>query len=148
VKLGFFLVLAGLVVAASLGAFGDLHLDTPDADQQKATETACLHAAGFDVKDDVPSGGGPGNIAPEWELEVLAKSDQEHLAWVFLFNDEDSAKLDADRQKTFAEDDPPPKGVTIEQRGPEVLRLYADAEQEAQIRGCVDKAIKPPPKKK
>jgi hypothetical protein len=38
--------------------------------------------------------------------------------------------------------------VTIEQRGPEVLRLYADAAQEAVIRGCVDKAIKPPPHEK
>jgi hypothetical protein len=147
IRLVAFLVMAALVVAALFGAFGDLN--TPDADQQKATETACLHGAGLDVKDDVPSGGGPGGVAPEWVLEVLAKGgDHEHLAWVFLFNDADSANLYADRAKTFAEDDPPPKGVTIEQRGPEVLRLYADAAQEAVIRGCVDKAIKPPPKKK
>jgi hypothetical protein len=147
IRLVAFLVMAALVVAALFGAFGDLN--TPDADQQKATETACLHGAGLDVKDDVPSGGGPGGVAPEWVLEVLAKGGaHEHLAWVFLFNDKDSANVFAGTEKTFAEDDPPPKGVKIEQRGPEVLRLYADPAQEADIRGCVDKAIKPPPNKK
>jgi hypothetical protein len=136
-----------LTVAAFLGVFGDLHLDAPDADQQLKTETACLHGAGFDVKSDVPEFGR--SLAPTWEVEVLAKgADHEHLAFVFLFDDADTANLYFERSKTDAEDDPPPKGVKIEQRGTEVLRLYADAAQEAVIRGCVDKAIKPPPHKK
>ena len=145
IKSALVLVVAVLVVATLLGAFGNL--DTPDADHQKATETACLHGAGLDVTSDIP----PyirGGVTPGWRLEVLAKGDHEHLAWVYLFDDADSAKDYAAEQKSFAEDDPPPEGVTIEHRGPEVLRLYADAEQEAVIRGCVDKAIKPPPDKK
>jgi hypothetical protein len=145
IRVGFFLVVAALVVANLLGAFGGL--DTPDADHQKATETACLHGAGLDVTSEIP----PyirGGVTPGWRLEISAKEDHEHLAWVYLFDDENSAKDYADEQKTFAEDDPPPKGVKIEQRGPEVLRLYADAAREAAIRGCVDKAIKPPPAKK
>jgi hypothetical protein len=75
-----------------------------------------MHGAGLDVRYDVPSGGGPGGVAPEWVLEVLAKGrDHEHLAWVFLFNDKDSANLCAGWERTFAEDNPPPKGVKIEQ---------------------------------
>jgi hypothetical protein len=145
IRFAFWLVVAALVVATLFGAFGGL--STPDADHQKATETACLHGAGLDVTSDIP----PyirGGVTPGWRLEVLAKGGHEHLAWVYLFDQEDSAKDYTDEQKTFAEDVPPPKGVKIEQRGPEVLRLYADPAQEADIRACVDKAIKPPPKKK
>jgi hypothetical protein len=145
IKAVFVLVVAALVVARLFGAFGGL--DTPDADHQKATETACLHGAGLDVTSDVP----PyirGGVTPGWQLEVLAKKNHEHLAFAYLFDDQDSAKDYAHEQKSLAVDDPPPQGVTIEQRGPEVLRLYADAAQEATIRGCVDKAIKPPPHKK
>jgi hypothetical protein len=145
IKSALVLVVAALVIARLFGAFGGL--DTPDADHQKATETACLPGAGLDVTSEIP----PyirGGVTPGWRLEVLAKRNDEHLAWVYLFDDKDSAKDYADEQKSFAQDNPPPKGVKIEQRGPEVVRLYADAAQEAIIRGCVDKAIKPPPGKK
>jgi hypothetical protein len=63
------------------------------------------------------------------------------------FDEEDSAQVYADTesrlQSTIRR-----QGREDEQRGPEVLRLYADAAEEADIRGCVDRAIKPPPDEK
>ena len=95
-----------------------------------------------------PLGGGPGTVAPEWQLEVLAKGgDHEHLAYVFLFNDESSAKDYLDRLKSDEEVDPPAEGLKFEQRGPEVLRIFPSDPEARDIRACVDKAIKPPPKK-
>jgi hypothetical protein len=58
---------------------------------RRATETACLHGAGLDVTSEIP----PyirGGVTPGWRLEVLAKRGHEHLAWVYLFDDKDSAK--------------------------------------------------------
>jgi hypothetical protein len=51
-----------------------------------------------------PARGLGGSVAPEYRLEV--KNGDEHLAYVFLFNDEYSAKDYLDRLKSDAEVDP------------------------------------------
>jgi hypothetical protein len=142
-----FLVGAGVVallgIAAALGAFGDL--DAADADEQEKTATACLRAAGLEVKSEIPPYGRGGT--PEYELDVDATDgDQGHLAFVFLFDSREAAELYTDELRSDAETEPA-KGVTIEQRGSAAMTLYADAAEAARIRACVDKASKPPPDK-
>jgi hypothetical protein len=135
------LILAVAVVAYAV--FGDLDLDTPDADQQEKTATACLQGAGLEVKSDIPPYSRLGS--PEYTLDVDAKEDGDHLAFVFLFDDKESAEQYFDQEKDDAEYDHPPKGLKIEQRGPDVLRIFIDTSEASKIRACVDKAGKPPP---
>jgi hypothetical protein len=140
-------VLVALTAAAFLGVFGDLDLDAPDADQQEKTATACLHAAGLGVKSDIPSY--RGYATPEYVLDVSGKEgEDDHVAFVFLFDDADTANDYLERAKNYAEDDPPPKSLTIERRGAAVLRIFGDDPEAAAIRACIDKAGKPPPDKK
>jgi hypothetical protein len=140
-------LMVALTVAAFLGVFGDLDLDTPDADQQEKTATACLRGAGLKVKSDIPPYSRLGS--PEYALDVDGKEGKhDHVAYVFLFDDKGSAETYYDRQKSDAEDEAPPKGLTIEQRGPDVLRIFGDDAHAGDIRACVDKAAKPPPDKK
>lgn len=143
----FVLGLMAVVGILIYAAVGDFDLDTPDADQQEKTATACLAAAGLHVKSDIPPYSRLGS--PEYELDVDAEGDEhDHLAYVFLFDDSDAAETYFEREKSDAEDDPPPEGLKIEQRGPDVLRIFSDDPEAAKIRACVDKAAKPPPKKK
>lgn len=137
-----------LVVGVVLGAaFGDLGPDTADADQQEETATACLRDAGLDVKSDIPPYSRLGS--PEYVLDVDAKEGgHDHVAFVFLFDDTSQAELYFDRLKSDAEDEAPPKGLTIERRGPAVLRIFSDAPETAGVHACVDNAAKPPPEKK
>lgn len=143
-----YLVGIGLVAAAValIGAFGDS--STPDADHQEKTATACLRGAGLDVKSDIP----PyyrGGTSPQYRLDIDARGgEQDHLAFVYLFDDSASAELYLERVKSYAEDEALPAGVKIEQRGPAIVRLLGDPPQAAAIRGCVDRAAKPPPGKK
>lgn len=145
-----FRVVVWLLVAVGVVlylAFGDLGPTTADADQQEKTATACLKGAGLDVKSDIPSYGG--YATPEIVLDVDGREGKnDHRAFVFLFNDTSTAESYFERQKSDAENDPPPEGLKIEQRGPAVLRIFSDAPKAAEIRACVDKAAKPPPDEK
>jgi hypothetical protein len=135
-----------LGVAAALGAFGDL--DAPDADQQEKTATACLHGAGLEVKSSIPPYSRI-RVTPEYVLDVDTKEgDHDHLAFVLLFDTPNDSERYVEDLKLDWEDEPPTDEVTIEQRGPAAVRLFADRPQAAEIRACVDKAGKPPPEKK
>jgi hypothetical protein len=135
-------VVAALGILAALGVFGDL--DTPDADQQEKTATACLKAAGLEVKSDIPPYTRVGGPSPEYVLDVDVEGvGHDHLAFVSLFDDEGDAELYVDNQKLDAENEPRP-GITIEQRGPAAVALYADEPKAPKLRACIDKAGKPP----
>jgi hypothetical protein len=138
------------VVGTVLGAFDEpgVDMDTPDADQQAQTATACLRGARLDVKSDVPPHNRRGDSS-EYRLDVDGKAGKhDHLAFVYLFDDKDTAGRYVDQVKSDAEGKPLPSGVTIQQRGTAVLRLFADPAEAADIRRCIDKATKPPPHKK
>lgn len=144
-----FRLVLGLTVAVAVvlyAIFGDFP-DTPEADAQEKTATACLRDAGLEVKSDIPPYSRLGS--PEYVLDVDAEgSGHDHRAFVFLFDDTEGAEQYFEQLKFDAEDDPPPKGLRIEQRGPDVVRIFSEDPEAADIRACVDKAGKPPPDKK
>jgi hypothetical protein len=137
----YLLIGAALVAGAFLGVFGDLHLNRPDPDERKSMETACLQRAGLKVDYDIPSGGLRGTVAPEYSLEVSTEGG-DHLAYVFLFDDESSAETYLGDLKSEAAVDAPAKGLKFEQRGSEVLRIFGSEPKASAIRACVDQANK------
>ena len=145
--LGVAFVVGLVVLLSSVANNPDFNL--PDSGAQLKTAEACLKTAGLGVDDDIPPYAA-GQVTPDYQLDVWGKGgkDHDHLAYIFLFNDKSSAEAYLEDEKNYAEDDPLPKGIVLEQRGPEVVRLFGDAPQARAIRQCADKAGAPPPSKK
>lgn len=136
------LILGAVALVGMVGVFvSDLAGGDPDTsatDAQQKTATVCLRAESLDVKSDTPSYSG----GPRYALDVDGvEGEHHHIAFVYLFDDKAAAKAFFDREKSHAADDPPPKGLKIEQRGSAVVRIVSHDMKAAAVSECVDEAL-------
>jgi hypothetical protein len=111
----------------------------PDADVQEKALAKCLHAAGLTVKSEIPPFSRY-HRSPEYDVEV--REDARLIGLIYLFDASGDAASFVERARLRAEDDD--EKPTVRQRGPAAVDLVSGASAAPAVRGCVDKAVKPP----